>query len=201
MNGTDRDVLSRAVLAWRILGTIAVVGLLFVVALVPRTANLDQHATADEDLTLIRAANVALAIEQGDWWGTDQIGHPEATVQLLVALSLGPDALRPYAGDFLGPDSRAAARAPGYFPTLVRAREVMAPVHALLIVVAALLAWRLWGATAGLLTGLLLAFEPFMVAHGRILRTDALLSELLLVAVLSALAYWSRRAGLWALGL
>src|SRR3954452_16582694 len=141
MNGTDRDVLSRAVLAWRILGTIAVVGLLFVVALVPRTANLDQHATADEDLTLIRSANVALAIEGRDWWGTYQIGHPEATVELLVALVLGPDALRPYAGDFLGADVRTAARVPGYFDTLVTARQVMAPVHALLIVAAALLAW------------------------------------------------------------
>jgi 4-amino-4-deoxy-L-arabinose transferase-like glycosyltransferase len=186
---------------WRVVGVAVAASVLFVLALVPRTANLDQHATADEDLTLIRAANVALAIEQGDWWGTYQIGHPEATVQLLVALSLGPDALRPYAGDFLGPDSRAAARAPGYFPTLVRAREVMAPVHALLIVVAALLAWRLWGATAGLLTGLLLGLEPFMVAHGRILRTDALLAELMLVAILAALAYWSGRAGRWALAL
>jgi 4-amino-4-deoxy-L-arabinose transferase-like glycosyltransferase len=174
---------------------------LFVVALVPRNANLDQHATADEDLTLIRSANVALAIEQRDWWGTYQIGHPEATVQLLIALGLGPDRLRPYAGDFLGPDSRTAARVPGYFDTLVRARELMAPVHALLTVVAALLAWRLWGAAIGLLSGLLLALEPFLVAHGRILRTDALLSEFMLVAVLAALAYWSRRAGMWALGL
>src|SRR3954452_14828769 len=115
MNGTDRDVLSRAVLAWRILGTIAVVGVLFVTALVPRTANLDQHATADEDLTLIRSANVPLAIEDRDWWGAYQSGHPEATVQLLVALGRGPDALRPYPGDFLGADARTAARVPGYF--------------------------------------------------------------------------------------
>lgn len=174
---------------------------LYVAALLPRTATLDQHATADEDLTLIRSANVALAIERGDWWGTYQIGHPEATVQLLVATALGPEALRPYAGDFLGADSRMAARAPGYFETLVRARQMMVPLHALLIVVAALLAWRLWGPAVGLLAGLLLALEPFMVAHGRILRTDALLAELMLVAILAALAYWSGRAGLWALGI
>ena len=172
---------------------------IFVLALVPRTLNLDQHATADEDLTLIRSANVALALERRDWWGTYQIGHPEATVQLVVAPGLGADALRPYAGDFLGPDSRVAARVPGYFETLVEARRLLAPVHALLVVVATLLAWRMWGAATGVLTGLLLALEPFLVAHGRILRTDALLAELMLVAVLAALAFWSRRAGVWAL--
>ena len=142
-----------------------------------------------------------MALEGRDWWGTYQIGHPEATVQLLVALGLGPDALRPYTGDFLGPDSRLAARVPGYFETLVAARRLMVPVHALLVVIAALLAWRLWSPTVGLLAGLLLALEPFLVAHGRILRTDALLAELMLVAVLAAVAFWSGRAGLWALGL
>src|SRR4030095_12079522 len=91
---------------------------LFVVALVPRLASLDQHATADEDLTLIRSANVALALERQDWWGTYQIGHPEATVQLLVALRLGADALRPYAGDFLGPDSRVAGGGAGLLSEL-----------------------------------------------------------------------------------
>jgi hypothetical protein len=173
--------------------------LIFLLAFIPRSLDLDQHATADEDLTLIRTTNVAMALEGRDWWGTYQVGHPEATVQLLVALSLGPDALRPYTGDFLGPDSRLAARVPGYFGTLVEARRTLVPVHALLVVVAALLAWRLWSPTVGLLTGLLLALEPFLVAHGRILRTDALLAELMLVAVLAALAYWSARAGSWAL--
>lgn len=176
-------------------------GSVFLLALVPRLLDLGQHATADEDLTLIRSANVALALERGDWWGTYQIGHPEATVQLLVALGLGPDALRPYAGDFLGPDGRQAARAPGYFETLVRARQLLAPVHAALVVLAMLLVWRLLGATAGLLAGVLLALEPFLAAHGRILRTDALLAELLLTAVLAALAFWSGRAGPWALAL
>ena len=51
----------------------------------------------------------------------------------------------------------------------------------------------------GVFTGLLLALEPFMVAHGRILRTDALLSELLLMAMLAALVFWSGRGagGRW----
>jgi hypothetical protein len=122
-------------------------------------------------------------------------------VNLLVALALGPSALQPYAGEFLGPDARAAAATPGYFETLVQARRVMAPVHALLVSVAALLVWRLWGRTAGLLAGLLLALDPFLVAHGRILRTDALLAELLVVAVLASLAFWTGRAAIWALAL
>ena len=102
---------------------------LFLLALVPRVLTLDQHATADEDLTLTRSANVALALERRDWWETYQIGHPEATVQLLVAMGLGPDRLRPYAGEFLGPDSRTSARVRGYFETLVAARALLSPVH------------------------------------------------------------------------
>ena len=172
---------------------------LFLLALTPRLLHLDQHATADEDLTLTRSANVALALARHDWWGTYQIGHPEATVNVLVAVVLGPAALQPYAGEFLGPDARTAAATPGYFETLVRARQVLAPVHALLVAVIGLLVWLLWGRTAGLVAGLLLALDPFLVAHGRILRTDALLSELLPVAVLAALAFWSGRAGAWAL--
>jgi len=74
-----------------------------VLALAPRLLNLDQHATADEDLTLTRSANVALALADQDWWATYQVGHPEATVNLLVALALGPDVLQPYAGVILGP--------------------------------------------------------------------------------------------------
>jgi len=182
-----------------VLLTAGLLAALFVLALIPRTLALDQHATADEDLTLIRTANVALALERRDWWETYQIGHPEATVQLLVALGLGADALRPYAGEFLGADARTSARVPGYFETLVQARWLLSPVHALLIVLSAFLVHRLWGTAAGLLAGLLLALEPFLVAHGRILRTDALLGELMLVAVLAALAFWARRAGPWAL--
>jgi hypothetical protein len=179
---------------------LAAAAALFVLAWLPRVLTLDQHATADEDLTLIRSANVAVALERGDWWGTYQIGHPEATVQLLVALGLGPERLRPYAGEFLGADARLAARTPGYFETLVAARSLLSPVHAGLIVLATLLAWLLWGGRVAALTGLLLALEPFLVAHGRILRTDALLAELMLVAVLSALAFWTGRVGWWALG-
>ncbi len=175
--------------------------LVFLVALVPRSLSLDQHATADEDLTLIRSANVALALERRDWWATYQIGHPEVTVQMLVAWTLGAERVRPYAGDFLGPDARTAARTAGYFATLVEARSVMVPVHALLITLAMLLSWRIWGSRTGLVVGLLLALEPFLVAHGRILRTDALLAELMVVAVLAALAFWSGRAGVWSLAL
>jgi hypothetical protein len=123
---------------------LAAAAALFVLAWLPRVLTLDQHATADEDLTLIRSANVAVALERGDWWGTYQIGHPEATVQLLVALGLGPERLRPYAGEFLGADARLAARTPGYFETLVAARSLLSPVHAGLIVLATLLSWFLW---------------------------------------------------------
>jgi hypothetical protein len=152
-------------------------------------------------LTLCRSASFARAVERGDWRRTYQIGHPEVTVMWLVALGLGPERLRPYADDAQRDGERSVAAQPGYMDALVAARGVLAPAHALLVALAALLAWRIWGAAAGVLAGTLLALEPFLVAHGRILRTDALLSELMLIALLAALAFWARRAGAWALAL
>ena len=71
----------------------------------------------------------------------------------------------------------------------------------MLIVGLVLLAWRLVGPELALLSGLLLANEPFLVAHGRLLHTDPLLALLMAVALLAGLGYFLGRGGpLWLLG-
>src|SRR5439155_918809 len=45
------------------------------------------------------------------------------------------------------------------------------------------------------LAGLLFACEPFLVAHGQLFETDALLAELMMLSVLAALVYVEGRGG------
>ncbi|MCC6174225.1 MAG: hypothetical protein IT305_02880 [Chloroflexi bacterium] len=169
---------------------LALAMLLFAIALMPRLLDLGQHVTADEDLTLGRSADFARAVADGDWRDTYQVGHPEVTVMWVTTLAVGVDTLQPFEDSLRGAEGRVAASRPGYLAALIQARRGMAVVHAAAIAGAGLLVWRLWGPLAGVVGGLMLALEPFLVAHGRILRSDALLSEFGLLAILSALAYW-----------
>ena len=58
-----------------------------------------------------------------------------------------------------------------------------------------LLTWRLVGPAPALLAGLLLANEPFLVAHGRLLHTDPLLALLMAVSILAGLGFFLGRGG------
>jgi 4-amino-4-deoxy-L-arabinose transferase-like glycosyltransferase len=62
-------------------------------------------------------------------------------------------------------------------------------------VVVAILAGRLFGGPIGGLAGLLLAFEPFLVAHARVFDTDSLLAGLMAVAILAALIAFDADGG------
>lgn len=179
--------------------------LVFGLALVPRTQYLGQQVTADEDLTLGRSSNFDRAIAEGRWSSTYQIGHPEVTVMWVAALTMPRELSRELAGkvgDSTGTTgTRKAEDQPRFLEALAVSRMSMAVVHALLISLATLLVWRLAPGIPAVLAGVLLATEPFLVAQGRILRADALLAELMLVAVLSAVAYWRAQAGHWSLAL
>jgi 4-amino-4-deoxy-L-arabinose transferase-like glycosyltransferase len=179
--------------------------LLFCLALLVRTQGLDQYVTVDEDLTLGRTGNFVEALADGRWQRTYQIGHPEVTVMWVAAAALGPSRARDFAGsvsvESRVPDSRVVVERPEFMTALAQARFGMAVANSLILITAALLIWRLAGPLAGLLGGTMLALEPFVVAHGQILRADALLAGLMLVAVLAATAYWLAGAGRWALWL
>lgn len=187
---------------WRV--ALAIV-LIFGLALAPRSQHLDQQVTVDEDLTLGRSGDFADALSTGRWQRTYQIGHPEVTVMWLTTLVVPPEQLRTFAGSINtipGADAtRNASDNPAFMASLARARLGLAVVHALLIALASALVWRLARPIVGVIVGGLLSLEPFLVAHGQILRGDALLAELMLVALLAAVAFWREQAGFWALAL
>src|SRR5207249_4116484 len=83
---------------------------------------------------------------------------PGVTVMWLAALAFGPERsaeLAARAGDLT-----QLEKSPTYLGALFDARRALALVSAGLIVLLALLTWRLYGAGPGLLAGLLLASEP-----------------------------------------
>src|SRR5581483_7968957 len=76
------------------------------------------------------------------------------------------------------------------------ARAAMAITTSVLLALVAALAGRLLGHGVGLTAGALLAGEPWLVAHGRILHLDGLVSLLSAICLLSALIFW-QRGGRW----
>jgi hypothetical protein len=172
-------------------------------AFTARAADIQQYVTTDEDLTLARSGNFAEALAERRWARTYQIGHPEVTVMWIATLALTPT----WAEDFSDTVSteagttgeRGATDVESFMPALGKARLLLAAVHSVLIAAVALLVWRLAGSVAGLITGAFLAMEPFLVAHGQLLRADALMAELSLITLLAAMAYWRAHAGVWAL--
>jgi len=65
------------------------------------------------------------------------------------------------------------------------ARFPIALVSALSILAVYYLARRLWGSRVALLAGLLLALDPFYIAHSRLLHTDALTTDFMGLTILS----------------
>jgi 4-amino-4-deoxy-L-arabinose transferase-like glycosyltransferase len=158
---------------------------MFILALAPRLAGLEQHLTADDQDWMRRASSFAVSVQRDNPRGTYQSAHPGVPVLWLATLAIGPERAEALA--------RAGTlaeleKSPHYLPALFDVRRALAVASALLTAVVALLAWRLFGPLAGLLAGLLLAFEPFLVAHGRLFHTDPLLALLMAASVLAAMA-------------
>src|SRR5438094_649611 len=145
----------------RVLALAAPVALL---ALLPRLAEIERPITADEPVWFERTTQFAAAVVQRHWAGTEQTGHPGVTTMWLGTLGMGPGRAAALDGarlDLLAPDKAAA---------FVAARRALAVAAALLVALVAVLAARGFGATVGVLAGLLLALDPWLVGHTRILH-------------------------------
>lgn len=165
---------------------------LFALAAAARLWALDAYVTIDESRWVQRASDFAALIGQGNHEDTFIIGHPGVTTMWTALVGLGPE--RAHRFSFL--EGRAdATRRDGYFEALVAARRPFALIGALGVAAAALLGWRLLGAGPAVVGGALLAFEPFLVAHARVVHLDSGLTAYTAVAVLSGLVFWLGRGG------
>jgi hypothetical protein len=155
--------------------------LVFALALLPRTVAPERFITTDEGMYWFdRSATFEEGIVTGHPGETWQAPHPGVTTM------------------WAGTIGRAVWRATGgaahpsdldeQHGLRLAQRRVVAVVASACLGVAAALAWSLYGGWVAVLAAGFWVFDPFLIAHSRILDTDALATSFLLVAVLGALA-------------
>jgi 4-amino-4-deoxy-L-arabinose transferase-like glycosyltransferase len=160
---------------------------LFALAVGARLVGIALFITADEDNWMRRAGNFTQAIERGDLQRTFQSGHPGVTAMWLTRLGVGDEVSR-LAGVTV--QDYPVTREPGFTDLLIRARHAFVVVNALLLVTIVALAARLVGLGPALLGGVIMALDPFMVAHEQVVHVDALSTGFMSVAMLAGGIYW-----------
>ena len=167
--------------------TVGALALLFLVAFSARLVGVTLFITPDEDNWMRRAGNFTQALRQGELVRTFQSGHPGVTTMWVTTLAVGPEIER-LAGFTI--QDFPVTREPGFMDLLIRARIGMILVNVSLLVGAVALAWRLFGWGPALLGGIIMALDPFLVAHTQVVHVDGLSTGLMTVAILAAGVYW-----------
>src|SRR5215210_1564970 len=167
---------------------------LFALALVPRWLGRDVFVTSDEDSWMRRAGGFAYGMSHGLPGRTYQNGHPGVLTMELAILGQGPGGAEQYADPVTG-NPRLVTAVPGFFEGLVEARRAFALANAGLVVLLALLTWRLFGGGPAVIAGLLLALDPFYLAHSQLVHLDALLAGCMGLAALCGLIRWGAGGG------
>lgn len=181
------------VIAWASRQAWLIALLVFLVAAIPRLCNLDVFLTADEDDQIRFAAGFMNAALAGDWARAVLLGYPGVPSMALGGLGLvGRYALHSWgwlplpgkAADLVDALNRVSE-----YPlvSIPAARVAMALAAALAILGMYELMRRLVGRRVALLAALLIAFDPWFMAHTRILHVDAPLAYFMF---LSFLAFW-----------
>ena len=164
-------------------------------AALPRLGQLEVPLTEDEPDWFERSARFARALREGDAESTFRTGHPGVTSMWLGALGMGLERAAALSGERLTLLSEPEREA------FLGARRAMALASLALLGIVILLLARLFGLTAAALAGLLLALDPWLVGHSRVLHLDGLFSALVAICVLACLARWRQRGGLGYLAL
>ena len=160
----------------------------FAVASLLRGATaLGDFRTTDERTWLVLSATFDEAVEQGRPADTTVGGPDLATMPGVTTMMIGTAAIRTWnLGAALGvvPHSTEAALV-GSLTVLDLAQIFMGFATAALVALLAFLVARWSTPVAGAVVGLLLATEPFLVAHGAVLHTDELVALFGMAAALS----------------
>jgi Dolichyl-phosphate-mannose-protein mannosyltransferase len=147
--------------------------LIFLLALIPRIIDLGTGVTIDEKLWIGRALLFIHAISQGDFIHTYLAIHPGVTTMWLSGL-------------FMATFSR-----PGMdFPQVLSiARFPIALFTSLGILLMYFLLKDLFHEKIAILASVLIALDPFYLAHSRFIHVDALLTTFMTLSLLAFLLY------------
>jgi 4-amino-4-deoxy-L-arabinose transferase-like glycosyltransferase len=161
--------------------------LVFAAALLPRLYALGTFLTIDEVKWAEGAAQFLLALRSGNLAQTYWHFFPGITIAWGGALTL-------WAGCLAAPDAgQCAQEAVKRLPESIGwLRFTPVILTSLGITGAYLWGRKLLGGKISALAALLLAFDPFFIAHSRILNGDAVVAILMFLSLLSFLSYWLR---------
>jgi hypothetical protein len=165
--------------------------LITLLALPPRLVDLDRFVTTDELFWMGRSGNFARALAAGQLPLTFQSGHPGVTTMWTAMLGVGPGAAQELGGPRREISRRDMANHPSFLPYLAGARLGFSVATALAIGLIAVVAWRLLGPGPAVLGGCLLALDPFVLAHSRLVHIDASLALWTTLAAVAGLLRWS----------
>ncbi|HEY63562.1 MAG TPA: phospholipid carrier-dependent glycosyltransferase [Caldilineae bacterium] len=173
---------------------------LFLIALLLRVLAIGYPIEVDSFHWLHEGADFLRSLLVGDWYETYGGAHPGVTSMWLVSagLALEHTALRllgrtdqpllPWLNELL------ALPYPG-LAHYVWVRLIFAPITAGLLVAIYRLGARAFDGWISALAAALLLFEPYYLAHARVIVPDALASSFVLLAMLAMLIYLRSRGG------
>ena len=181
-----------------LLNRLAREGLLFALLLaafvLPRIFGLGSFVTADEPTWAKRSAIFYYALANREFPATYQTGHPGVTTMWAGALAYYlkfPEYAR-YGQLDLG-DTKLfqifQRHGPAPILVMATARSVMVLLNTAAFLIAFYLARAIFGTAPALVGFLLIAFDPFYVAHSRVLHTNGLVSILILLSLLGYLYF------------
>jgi len=172
---------------------------LFFLALVPRALALSAFLTPDERRWLGRSVSFLMALLEGNWAGTLRRGHPGVTTMWTAVAGLAGKYLSGVWSGGLSPSRASLLEFLRGVPTDAVGLDYLAAIRfptALLtsafVVVLYFLVGKLWGRKVALLSAVLVALDPFYLAHSRLLHHDALVATFMTLSLLSFLVYLSQ---------
>lgn len=182
--------------SWQIVFALVVLVLAFAL---PRGLALNRVVTPDEVNWLTTSANFYVAIRQGDFASTYQLEHPGVTTLWAGAAGLlwrypnyvydGPGQLA-YSEQEAGLVLRSLGHEP--LQLLVAGRIFIVAAIVAVLAAAFLQAVSLFGLWPAAIGFSLIAFDPFHIAHSRILHQDGMASSFVLLTILAFLNFLYR---------
>lgn len=158
----------------------AVISLLVGLYLLPRLINLDASVTTDEPIWLGRSANFYMALYEGHLADTFQFAHPGVTTMWAGMVGywfVFPSYVTEYSGNFpLTFEIHQRIRAAGLseLDVLIATRISKILLQAIFFMIAIAFCQRRFGTLVALLTGIIIALDPFLIGNDQVLHVDGL---------------------------
>jgi hypothetical protein len=159
-----------------------------------RSKDLETFKLTDETKWGFRSANFTLALHQGDYALTFQRSHPGVTT-----MWAGTIGMRFAIPDYVDRTNEYVENTSykmdldkvglGVMQIIVPGRQVVIVINVLILLVCFLYLRKLIGPLSALSGLLLLAYEPFFMAHTRILHVDGFLSSFMYLSVIAYMSF------------